>query len=198
MYENHLKKHYPQVPDYYPEIDNFHTDRNVYQHDVNSFDMTMRQPRAKSYVELVERIMRIVGIIKPDDIIHPTSLLSPVGAYDFQKRQIKTKEKKYQKLHDLFKVKNDEDIYIKFENTIKEIFDLQKILVMEGGLSRGMRYFHNSKWDINISRHGVGVHSRDLEKGYALNEPNQDDKVLELFLQYYRECCEKVGMNIKP
>ena len=61
-----------------------------------------------------------------------------------------------------------------------------------------MRWFHNSKWDINISYHGISIHSSELKKGYALNEPNQDDKVLEHFLQYYREYCENVSMNINP
>jgi len=105
---------------------------------------------------------------------------------------------KYQVLYDLFKAKHNDDLYIKFGNTIKKIHDLKDILNMIGDISHGIRYFHNSKWDINISSHGVNIHSSDLKKGYALNEPNQDDKVLEHFLQYFRECCEKVGMDIKP
>jgi hypothetical protein len=196
LYNDHLKKHYP-VPDYDSDIKEMHDDRNVYQHDVDSFDMTMRRPRAKAYVELVEDIMRTVGIIRRDEIITP-SLLSPFRGYDYAKQQIKTKAMKYQVLHDLFKEKHDDDLYIKFGNSIKKIHDLKDILNMIGGESHGMRYFHNSKWDINISSYGVSINSSDLKKGYALNEPNQDDKVLEHFLQYFRECCEKVGMNIKP
>jgi len=197
LYNDHLKKHYQKVPDYDPNIEEMHDDRNVYQHDVDSFDMTMRQPRAKAYVQLVEDIMRTVGIIKRDEIMTP-SLISPFRGYDYAKQQIKTKAMKYQVLHNLFKAKHDDDIYIRFENTIKKIHDLKDILNMRGGISYGMRYFHNSKWDINISSHGVSIHSSDLKKGYSLNEPNQDDNVLEHFLHYFRECCEKVGMDIKP
>ena len=198
LYKDHLKSHYAQVPDYNPDIKEFHEDRNIYQHRIESFDRTMRQPRAKAYVELVEEIMKTVGIIKSGEIIRPSSL-SPLGGYNFAKQQIKTKEMKYQQLHDLLKMKNDEDIHIKIEHAIKEIFyELQKILNMKGGISRGMRYLHNSKWDANISSFGVSVHSKELGKGYGLNEPNQDDRVVESFLQYYRECCENVGMNIKP
>ena len=143
--------------------------------------------------------MRTVGIIKSDEIITPVSLLSSFRGYDFTKRQLKTKEMKYQKLHDLFKVKNDEDIYIKIEHAVKGIFfELQQILSMIGGISQGIRYLHNSKWDVNISSFGVSVRSKELEKGYGLNEPNQDKIVLESFLQYYRECCENIGMNINP
>ncbi|MHA1248997.1 MAG: hypothetical protein ACTSRP_03295 [Candidatus Helarchaeota archaeon] len=54
LYRDHLKRHYPQVPDYDQEIKNYHNERNVYLHDVESFDTTMTPPRAKSYVELVE------------------------------------------------------------------------------------------------------------------------------------------------
>jgi hypothetical protein len=96
-------------------------------------------------------------------------------------------------------MKNDEDIYIKVEHAIKGIFyELQKILSMVGGISQGIRYLHNSKWDVNISSFGVSVHSKELEKGYGLNEHNQDNIVLESFLQYYRECCENFSMNINP
>ncbi len=156
-------------------------------------------PRAKSYVDLVERIMRMVGIIKNNEVITPESLISPFTGYNYTKHQIKSKEVKYQTLYDLFKLKNDEDVYIKVEHAIKEIFyELQKILSMIGGISHGIRYLHNSKWDVNISSFSVGVFSKDIGMGYGLNEPNQDNKVLESFLQYYRECCEKVGMEIKP
>ncbi len=197
LYNDHLKNHYPKAPDYDPHIKKLHEERNVYQHDVESFDMTMRQPRAKAYVDLVEKIMKTVGIIKSSEIIRPSSL-SPFGGYNFAKQQIKTKETKYQKLHDLFKVKNNEDIYIKLENIIKEIFDLKKTLTMEGRISRGMRNLHNSKWDIQISRHGVSVHSNEKQQGYSLNEPNKNIDILEDFLQYYRECCENIDLNINP
>jgi len=199
LYKDHLKHHYTQLPDYDPNIKEFHEDRNVYQHKIESFDRTMRRPRAKAYVDLVEKIMRIVGIINSGETIRPASLSSSIRPYDYSKQQIKTKELKYQELYDLFKVKNDADIYIKIEHAIKGIFhELQKILSMKGGISQGIRYFHNSKWDVNISSMGVSVHSHELGKGYGLNEPNQDEKLLERFLQYYRECCENVGMNINP
>jgi len=198
LYKDHIKAHYAQVPDYDPDIKKFHEDRNVYQHKLDFFDRTMRQPRAKSYVDIVENIMRTVGIIKSGEIIRPSSLSSSIRTYDYSKHQIKAKEIKYQELYDLFKIKNDADIYIKFENKIKEIYDLSKILNMKSGISHGMRYFHNSKWDINISYHGVSIHSNELKQGYALNEPNQETNVLDNFLQYYRECCENVGMDINP
>ena len=73
--------------------------------------------------------------------------------------KIKTKELKYQELYDLFKVKNDADIYIKIEHAIKGIFhELQKILTSEITLYDKFEQFletlqkHNfvSK-DINLS-----------------------------------------------
>ncbi len=200
LYKKFLKKFYPKIPNYDPDIKDFHEERNIYQHDVESFDMTMRQPRAKSYVELVERIMRMVGIIKVDEIIHPTKLLTSMGAYDFTKRQIKIKDTKYQKLHDLFKKKYDDDIHIEFEHAINAISssDLKKTLKMEGGKSHGMWSLHNSKWDIQISRYGVGVHRGKNGKGYSLDEPNKNTDVLKDFLEYFREYCEKFGIDIKP
>ena len=199
LYKDHLKPHYAQVPNYNPDIKKFHKDRNVYQHEIESFDRTMRQPRAKAYVNLVEDIMRIVGIINSGVTIQPASLLSSIRAFDYSKQQIKAKELKYQRLYDLFKVSIDEDIYIKIEHAIKGLFyELQKILSMKGDISQGIRYLYNSKWDVNISSFGVGVHSKELGKGYGLNEPNQNEKVLESFLRYYRECCKNVGINVKP
>ena len=75
---------------------------------------------------------------------------------------------------------------------------MKKTLKMEGGISHGMRYLHNSKWDVNISRHGISIHNRKTGKGYAINEQNQETDVLDDFLIYYRECCENIGMDIKP
>ncbi|KKL65581.1 hypothetical protein LCGC14_2153560 [marine sediment metagenome] len=153
--------------------------------------------RAKSYVELVERIMRIVGIIKNNEIITTKSLISQFGGYNYTNYQLKSKKVKYQTLYDLFKLRNDEDIFIKIEHAIKEIFnEFQKILNMNGGISHGVRYLHNSKWDVNISSFSVSVISKELGKSYGLNDPNQDIEVLERFLLYYRECCEKHGIEI--
>jgi len=199
-YKDHLKKYYPQVPDYDPFIKNYHDERNIYQHDVKSFDTTMTPPRAKSYVELVEQIMRTVGVRKSSEIIQPICLFSPFGIYDYTKHQTKTKEIKYQQLYDLFKKKYDEDIYIEFEHAINTIFysDLNKTLKMEGGKSHGMLYFHNSGWDIQISRHGVNLHSSKKQQGYSMDEPNNNVEILEDFLKYYRECCDKTGMRINP
>ena len=57
---------------------------------------------------------------------------------------------------------------------------------MVGGISQGIRYLHNSKLDVNISSFGISVHSKELEKGYGLNEPNQDNIVLKSFPNNWR------------
>lgn len=122
LYDDHLKNHYPKVPDYDPNIKKFHDDRNVYQHDVDFFDMTMRQPRAKAYVELVEEIMKTVGIIKSGEIIRPSNL-SPFGANNLTTPQSKTIEAKYQ-------IKELINVLESYEN-VKEDVDLEKRTVQE-------------------------------------------------------------------
>ena len=122
LYNDHLKKHYPHVPDYDPEIKEYHEERNVYQHDVESFDATMRPPRAKSYVELAEVIMKIAGIIKSGEIIRPSSL-NPFGASDLSSQQDKTLEAKFQ-------IKEIISILEKYES-IKQDVDLEKKAVQE-------------------------------------------------------------------
>jgi hypothetical protein len=206
LYNDHLKTHYPQVPDYDPNIKGFHEERNVYQHDVNSFDMTMRQPRARSYVNIVEHIMRIVGIIKIGETIQPKNLTSSSGVYDNSTRQIRAMETKDQQLHDLLKTQNDADIIIKIKNKLDlvTINELCNILSMQ---STGPYVSHiimwNSKFEIfyiptlsgaqfSIERKGTNIAS------YDPMAPNVNRDVLDNFLQYYRECFRENGININP
>lgn len=206
LYNDHMKKHYPQVPDYSIEVKQFHEERNVYQHGIESFDMTMRQPRAKSYVDLVERIMRIVGIIKSGETIQPKSLTSSIGGYDYSNIQTRVKETKFQKLHDLFKVQDDDDILIKIKNQLDFtiIHQLKNILSMQSSPPhRSHILMHNSKFNISLLSVYSGYQLSITREGpnkasYSPKKPTKNRDVLDDFLQYYRECCENVGMEIKP
>jgi len=122
LYKDHLKHYYIQLPDYDPHIKDFHKDRNVYQHEIECFDRTMRQPRAKAYVDLVEDIMKVVGIIKSGEIIRPANL-SPFGTSDLSIQQNKTLEAKY-------KVKELINILENYEN-IKNNVNLEKKSIQE-------------------------------------------------------------------
>ncbi len=202
LYNDHLKNHYPQVPNYDPNIKVFHEERNVYQHDIESFDMTMRQPRAKSYVGLVEEIMRMVGIIKSGETIQAQGLVSSFGTYDFNQRQIRINKTKFQKLHDLLTLTEDSDLHIKLRHEIKDISlgKLKKILIMEGSNSTRGVYLHiyNEQWGLLIHRHDITI-TKDTMKGisYSLMKPYENKHLLNEFLKYFRDCCKEHGIDIK-
>lgn len=204
LYNDHLKPHYSQVPNYDPDIKQFHEERNVYQHDVESFDMTMRQPRAISYIKIVEQIMRIVGIIAIGETIQPRSLTGSIKANNQSVRQIQLKETKYQQLHDLFKKKNDPDIIIKIKNQLDwmTIYDLKKILSMQSSPPyQSPIFIWNSRFQIlyagtmsgprlTITRKGVN------EASYNPMVPDMNRDVLDDFLEYYRNCFKDIGINL--
>ncbi|MHA2051691.1 MAG: hypothetical protein ACW986_18930 [Promethearchaeota archaeon] len=206
LYNDHLKIHYPQVPDYDPIIKVFHEERNVYQHDVDSFDMTMRQPRARSFVSIIEQIMRTVGIINIGEVIQPKNLTNSNSVYDNNARQTRAIETKYQQLHDLLKTRNDEDIIIKIKNKldIGTINQLNNILSMD---STGPQVNHiilwNSKFQIaylpSISGDQFSIQRKGTNNAsYTPVAPDVNRNVLDDFLQYYRECFGDNGININP
>ncbi|MHA1251841.1 MAG: hypothetical protein ACTSRP_17765 [Candidatus Helarchaeota archaeon] len=207
LYRDHLKRHYPQVPDYDQEIKNYHDERNVYQHDVESFDTTMTPPRAKSYVKIVEQIMRVVGIIKIGETILPKSLTSSSAANNYHNvMQTRVMETKFQKLHDLFKAQNDADIIIKIKNQLDltTINQLKNILSMQSSSSRlNHIILWNSRFQIYYIPSLSGPQFFIERKGknnasYTPVAPDVNRDVLDDFLQYYRECFRENGININP
>ena len=206
LYNDHLKHHYPQAPNYDPNIKAFHEERNVYQHDVESFDMTMRQPRAKSYVTIVEQIMRLVGIINSGETIHPKNLISSSGTIGSSTLQTRALETKYQQLHDLFKTRDDEDIIIKIKNKLDwtTIDKLKNILSMQSS-SPQVSYITmwNSRFQIYYMPSLGGAQFSIEQKGtnnasYTPVAPDVNRDVLDEFLQYYRDCFRENGININP
>lgn len=206
LYNDHLKQHYPQVPNYDPDIKKFHEERNVYQHDVESFDMTMRQPRAKSYVTVVEQIMRMVGIINIGETIQPKSLTSSSGTNDSSTRQTRAMETKYQQLHDLIKTQDDAEIIIKIKNKLNSatLNQLNNILSMQ---STGPQVSHITMWNSKFQIYympSIGGAQFSIERkgtnnaSYSPMAPNVNQDVLDDFLQYFRECFRENGININP
>lgn len=206
LYNDHLKQHYPQAPNYDPDIKDFHEERNVYQHDVKSFDMTMRQPRARSYVNIVEQIMRMVGILKIGETIQPQNLTSSSSLYNFSTRQTRTLEDKYQRLHDLLRIQDDADIIIKIKNQLDwaTIVQLKNILSMESSSPvKSHINMWNSKFSIfyfsNLAGGRFTIERKDQNKAtYTPTAPHKNPDVLDDFLQYYRDCFKEHGIKINP
>jgi len=102
----------------------------------------------------------MVGIIKWGEVIFPTTLTSSIRAYDYTKQQLKTKQMKYQKLHDLFKKGLEDDIFIKINNLLRNslAYRLNEVLIMEGGnVSRGAYLYRNSKFEIFFSSYNYTI-----------------------------------------
>lgn len=189
-----------------PDIKKFHEERNVYQHDVESFDMTMRQPRAKSYVTIVEQIMRMIGIINVGETIQPSSLTSSSETNDDSARQTRAIEAKYQQLHDLFKTQDDTDIIIKIKNQLDSatINQLNRILSMQ---STGPQVSHITMWNSKFQIYympGIGGVQFSIERkgtnraSYSPMASHVNQDVLDDFLQYYRDCFGENGIIINP
>jgi len=206
LYNDHLKQHYPQAPNYDPDIKDFHEERNVYQHDVESFDMTMRQPRVRSYVNIVELIMRMAGILKIGETIQPQNLTSSGRSYKYSMIQSRALKVKYQRLHDLLRVQGDADILIKIKNQLDliTINQLKKILSMQSSSSSVSHItMWNSRFQIFYMPSIGGDHFTIERKGqnkasYTPIAPHENPDVLDDFLQYYRDCFREHGININP
>ncbi len=206
LYNDHLKQHYPQAPNYDPDIKDFHEERNVYQHDVESFDMTMRQPRAKSYVNIVEQIMRMANIIKISETIQPQNLTSSSRSYNYSTIKTRALEVKYQRLHDLLRTQGDADILIKIKNQLDlvTINQLKNILSMQ---SSAPRVSHITMWNSSFQIFyipSIGSDQFTIERkgqnnaSYNPMAPHENSDVLDDFLQYYRDCFREHGININP
>lgn len=63
MYENVLERFYT-VPKYNDLVKKFHRDRNIYQHKYDSISLGVRNEFAIAYVQIVEDIMKEIGIVK--------------------------------------------------------------------------------------------------------------------------------------
>lgn len=63
MYENVLEQFYT-VPKYNDLVKKFHRDRNIYQHRYDSISLGIRKEFAIAYVQIVEDIMKEIGIVK--------------------------------------------------------------------------------------------------------------------------------------
>lgn len=206
LYNDHLIHHYPQAPNYDPDIKAFHEERNVYQHDVESLDMTMRQPRARSYVTIAEQIMRLVGIINIGETIQPKNLTSSSGTIGSSTLQTRALETKYQQLHDLLKTRDDEDIIIKIKNKLDwaTIDKLKNILSMQSSSPQVSHItMWNSRFQIYYMPSLSGAQFSIERKGtnnasYTPVAPDVNHDVLDEFLQYYRDCFRENGININP
>ena len=204
LYNDHLKHHYQQAPNYDPDIKDFHEERNIYQHDVESFDMTMRQPRAKSYVNIIEQIMRMVGILKIGEIIQPQNLTRSGGSINYSKLQTRALEVKYQRLHDLLRAQGDADILIKIKNQLDlvTINQLKNILSMQSSApSVSHITMWNSRFQIFYIQSIGGDHFTIKREGqnnasYTPMAPHNNPDVLDDFLQYYIDCFREHGINI--
>ncbi|HDZ19135.1 MAG TPA: hypothetical protein ENH75_12620 [archaeon] len=168
--------------------------------------MTMRQPRAKSYVTIVEQIMRMIGIINVGETIQPSSLTSSSETNDDSARQTRAIEAKYQQLHDLFKTQDDTDIIIKIKNQLDSatINQLNRILSMQ---STGPQVSHITMWNSKFQIYympGIGGVQFSIERkgtnraSYSPMASHVNQDVLDDFLQYYRDCFGENGIIINP
>lgn len=200
LYNDILKSFSQSLPDYNDYLKSQHEQRNIYQHRIDSLELTIRQPQAEGYVNYIENIMKRIGYIGDEEVIYPSSLLSGTVSYNYEKAVKEKQTTKYQKLYNLFNSKDNTDLHIKFRNIINEIGipNLSKTLIMEGGRTRyTVLYFHNSFWSIEIFSQGISIRSEEMKKSFSFDELEKNRDVLNKFLQYFRDSLKKIGIEIK-
>jgi len=205
LYINILERYYNNVPKYYDLIKNYHRGRNTYNHDISSLDFSIRKPIAMNYIECVENIMREVGYLGKDELIKPSILISNVSSMDLNNFQDKHLKQKFKNFYNRLALKNPNHVIIDVKTLVEDIgkIDLGKILRMEYIIDSKERtmLIEHQKWNLSIKT-GSSRHLRLIKyvngnsQTYDFELPDQDEDILNEYLNLVKERCKKQGYNV--
>ncbi len=196
LYKNIIEKYYPELPEYDLIVKKYHADRGFYQHRFESLKKIFRQSEAEKYVDFVVEVMR------KTEILEKYESLPSINIYYGNIRQdpsIVSKQNKYQKFYDTLKDTSDENRVNAIYVQIKSLrFSIERDFNMIFNDSRGMKFFRNAYWTMDIRSTVLNIHNqKKTGKAYSTDHPNENLGVLNEFLDYYRKTLKSLGIDIK-
>lgn len=198
LYNKILKeKYFPEVPNFDYLIENFHRNRNIYQHEWESLELSIRKTEAKKYINEVENIMKIVGILGEYEQINPSNLINNNPSYNSTIVKEKEIEEKFKDLYNRLKSRKSKHINFDISYILKEIGDeqIERVLKLNTKLNRkGYGYILGDGFLFKIFGQYVLIEKDKIQ--YNFNNPNENEEILEDFLELIRNRCKQFGFEI--
>ena len=202
LYQKILEKNYTNVPKY-NVIKKYHRERNAYNLEIKNLDLSIRQPFAKEYIEIVEGILKEVGYLGVHEKIEPSPLISNTQLNSLQFSEINQFEQKFKNLFERLRSKNPAHIIIEVKALLQDIgeINLAKVLKMRDvqGNKERMMLIEDGKWNLSVQI-GVSSHLRLIKylngnsQTYDFEIPDENEDILIEFLKLIKERCKNEGI----
>jgi hypothetical protein len=203
LYNNILEVvyHQQQLPDYDNEIKDLHEQRNNYQHGYLSIISHFNKQYAIDYNNKVEKVFDQIGFFrKPSDKKLTNYLKSNLSFSITKKSSEPYYAKGFRTLYRRLAKKDSTNIGIELLNIIQHEIGITKFNSVMAFKKND--YFYNDLWTLTIFQFisGFSAGLKDMvnpnQKSYNFYKPNDNVHVLDNFLKYMKEQCQKNDISL--